>query len=228
MTTAIITAAGTGARFGGEVPKQFLPMKNGASVLENAVAAFEKSSCVDEIILTAPANYIAQLQETLRKFTKVTHIIAGRNTRAESIREAIHAIHQSTEIVLIHDGVRPLVSTALIAAVTNAARTYGAVIPGLPCADTLKKVDPQGNIAATVDRTHLWQVQTPQGFTYTSISAAYKNITDISQLTDDASLIEANGGKVYIVPGEKRNIKITTTEDMHMANALLAHIGGHL
>ncbi|MCL2365203.1 MAG: 2-C-methyl-D-erythritol 4-phosphate cytidylyltransferase [Defluviitaleaceae bacterium] len=230
MTTVIITAAGTGARFGTVVPKQFLPMKNGASVLENAVAAFEKSPCIDEIILTAPANYITQLQQTLRRFTKVTRIIAGRNTRAQSIREAIHAIHPASDMILIHDGVRPLVSTALIAAIAQAARQYGAAIPGLPCVETLKQVNASGEITATVDRARLWQVQTPQGFNRALLCTAYENIADISHLTDDASLIEANGGTVYIIPGEKRNLKITTPEDMQIANAILdlAHIGGHI
>jgi len=221
MTTAIITAAGTGARFGGEIPKQFLPMKNGVSVLENAVAVFEKSLYVDEIIVTAPENYITQLHEMMRRFTKVTRIIAGRATRAESIREAIQAIHPASETILIHDGVRPLVSDALITTIVQAARKHGAAIPGLPCADTLKQVDPSGKITASVDRTHLWQVQTPQGFTRAIICDAYANASNIANHTDDASLVATNGANIHLIPGEKRNLKITTKEDLQIANALL-------
>ena len=221
MTTAIITAAGTGTRFGGEAPKQFLLMKNGASVLENAVTAFEKTPCVNEIILTAPANYLSHVQKIARRFAKVTHVIVGSATRAQSIREAMHAINPATKTILIHDGVRPLVSVRLITDIVKAARQYGAAIPGLPCADTLKKVDVQGKITATIDRAGLWQVQTPQGFSHALICAAYASASTLSNYTDDAALVEANGGTIHIIPGEKRNLKITTPEDLALANALL-------
>jgi len=213
VVSAIITAAGAGARFGGDVPKQFARMANGKRVVENAIAPFLQAG-VGEIILTVPRGY-----ENRVDVPKMVQLLPGGENRAESIRAALACVSDAAEIVLVHDGVRPLVCVSLITAVIAAARVHGAAVPGLPLAETIKEVDAAGRVVATPARARYAAVQTPQGFQRGVIVAAYASADSLAGYTDDASLVEAMGGAVFIVPGQRRNIKITTADDLHIANA---------
>ena len=234
----IIAASGSGLRLGGDMPKQFQPI-GGKPILAHTMDAFNRAGIVSKIIVTAPAEYVARAWEIARDngLHKVRAIITGGDNRAASIYAALKALpfvgtgpenlpkpHSPTEIVLIHDGVRPFVSEDLIQAVAKAASTHDAAITGTPLTDTIKEVDKNAKITATPDRSRFWQVQTPQGFTYELIMKAYvRGEKDgiLSQATDDSMLVERLGITVHMVAGDPGNIKITTQVDLAMGEILL-------
>ncbi|MCL2604391.1 MAG: 2-C-methyl-D-erythritol 4-phosphate cytidylyltransferase [Defluviitaleaceae bacterium] len=222
MVSVIIPASGSGTRFGGEVPKQFLHINN-VPVLARTVMAFQRTEGVGEITVAVPPGYKETVQGMIHKYqlTKVKHIAEGGKSRSESVRAALGMISPRTEIVLVHDGVRPFVSRDLIEKVIDAARLHGAAIAGIPFTDTVKEVDQNGFVYATPERGRFWQIQTPQGFAYEILVNSTGIISDLSGFTDDSAIVEANGVSVYVVPGERGNIKITTQEDMIIAEALL-------
>jgi len=222
MVCAIIPAAGTGKRFGSVTPKQFLHIK-GKPVLAHTVAAFQSVEAVDEIILAVPPGFVETTRGLVNEyaFTKVVHIIEGKKSRAESIIEALYKMSDGADIVLVHDGVRPLVSRSLINAVIAATQQHRAAITAVPVTDTLKKANAAGFITETCDRSLFYQVQTPQGFSCDLLKEAYRAVKNPEAYTDDSAVVEAFGHPVFIVPGEKRNIKITTETDLFFAGVLM-------
>ena len=225
----IITASGSGLRVGGDMPKQFQPI-GGKPVLAHTMAAFNQAQIVGKIVVTAPEEYVNHAWEiaTANKYEKVRGVIAGGASRAESIYAALKALpfmgNTGQEIVLIHDGVRPFVSEDLIKAVAKAAQAHGAAIVGTPLTDTVKEVDKKLKITSTPDRSRLWRVQTPQGFTYDMLMKAYAQGEKdgvLPQATDDSMLVERLGIKVTMVEGAPENIKITTPVDMALGEILL-------
>ncbi|MCL2187262.1 MAG: 2-C-methyl-D-erythritol 4-phosphate cytidylyltransferase [Defluviitaleaceae bacterium] len=226
MVSVIIAAAGSGTRFGGETPKQFLQLGE-KPVLAHSIQVFQRISYVNEIAVAVPQGHACDVLKMVHDhgLCKVKHVIDGCESRSESICNALQHLNPKTEIVLIHDGVRPLVSAEIIHAVTSAARKHGAAITGLPFTDTVKEVDESGRIVATPMRARFRQVQTPQGFLFPLILDAYKNTPSLAGFTDDSAIFEANGGAVYVVEGDPHNIKITTREDLLLAHFLLeAHV----
>ncbi|MCL2203938.1 MAG: 2-C-methyl-D-erythritol 4-phosphate cytidylyltransferase [Defluviitaleaceae bacterium] len=215
MICVIIPASGVGTRFGGDKPKQFLPMQNGLSVLENTLAVFEGLEWIHEIVVTVPAGLCPALRP------QGVTCVEGGASRSESVYKALLRLSPQTEIVLIHDGVRPLVGAGLIEKVADAARKYGAAVAGTVFTDTVKEADATGRVRATPERGRFWQVQTPQGFTYKTLLQAYEETPNLAAFTDDSAILEARGGTVFLVEGARRNIKITTAEDLCIANALL-------
>lgn len=227
-------------RFGGNIPKQF-QLIGDKPILAHTMAAFNNVDIVNKIIVTTPANYINHAWEiaTAHNFSKVRAVIAGGSSRAASIYAALKALpfvdtgealpggtHSASDIVLIHDGVRPFASEALIRAVSDAAGKHGAAITGTPLTDTIKEVDSKSRVTSTPDRSRYWRVQTPQGFTYDTIMKAYAKAEkdgNLDQATDDSMLIERLGITVHMVTGETNNIKITTREDLAMCEVLLQH-----
>jgi len=244
QVSVIITASGSGLRMGGDVPKQFL-LIGGKPVLAHTMDAFNRVSIVDKIVVTAPAEYVNHAWEiaTAHKLNKVRAVIAGGASRAASIYAALKALpfvgtgtgpeklphsgdkpNSPPEIVLIHDGVRPFVSEELIKSVARATQAHGAAIVGTPITDTIKEVDKKLRITSTPDRSRLWRVQTPQGFTYDMIMKAYAQGEKdgiFPQATDDSMLVERLGKPVTMVEGDPGNIKITTPEDMAIGEVLL-------
>ena len=214
----IIPAAGRGVRFGGDGPKQFALLPCGTPVLARTIAVFQAIHQVGEIALAIPAGYEDAALQLVgdHAFTKVKHILAGGESRAHSVYEGLKRL-APTDVVLVHDGVRPFVSEQLVLAVAEAAQKHGAAIAGIPFVDTVKETDINGYVCATPDRNRFWCAQTPQGFNYDQLLDAYEYGVStglLGQVTDDSTLVEAYGGKVFIVPGERSNIKITTPEDM--------------
>lgn len=225
----LIPAAGMGRRMGAAVNKQYLPLGD-RPVLSHTIALFDRHPAVDHILVICPETEMAQCRQQVIEpfgFTKVRGLVAGGSERQDSVRNGLQACQAAAEdIVLIHDGARPLLKPSLVDPVIAAARRHGAAIVGVPVKDTIKQVT-DGMIDTTPDRRRLWQAQTPQGFRYGLIRDAHaRALQQGYRGTDDASLIEWLGAPVAMVEGDYCNIKITTPEDLVLARAFLDNQGG--
>jgi 2-C-methyl-D-erythritol 4-phosphate cytidylyltransferase/2-C-methyl-D-erythritol 2,4-cyclodiphosphate synthase len=213
MIAAIIAAAGSGERFGAPIPKALIHLGD-KTLLAHAISNI--APVVDQIVVTAPAGYEAQIKEITGDGITV---VTGGATRSESVRIGLAAIDESAEFVLVHDAARSLASTALAQSVIDALRAGDvAVIPGLPEVDTVKVVDVDGYVTSTPDRASLRKVQTPQGFSYSVLKAAHEVPQDA---TDDAVLVANAGHRVRIINGEESALKITTPSDLATAMTFL-------
>lgn len=217
---AVVVAAGRSTRLGHD--KLFVGVA-GAEVLAWALRAFEESSEVGEIALVLNASNADRGRALVAAagFSKVRHFCIGGARRQDSVRAGLAAL-AGCEWVAIHDGARPLVTPDLIARGLAAARATGAAIPGVPLKDTVKVVRPDGTaelVAATPDRSALRAIQTPQVFRYELIVDAYRRAP--GEVTDDAALLEVLGHPVVVYPGAYDNLKITTADDLVVAEALL-------
>jgi len=215
--TAIIVAAGEGKRFG--TPKQFLILK-GKQVLEWTIAAFESHQAVDEIILVL--NQDEGRDQFQKQYRKIRAVINGGRRRQDSVLNGFSSLDSTNEdLVLVHDGVRPIVGEDLINRVVKAAFEHGAAVPVLPIEDTVKEVK-EGMVLRTVSREKLFRVQTPQGFFYSILKQALERAKEDEYYgTDEASLVERIGKQVFVVPGDPVNIKITYPGDMKILEAFL-------
>ena len=226
-TVAIIPAAGSGKRMHGGLSKQYLPV-DGKMILLHTLRVFELSPDIDEIILIAPEEDIPMVRQMIvepRGMSKVCHVMAGGKQRQDSVRNGLAVVADHTDIVLIHDAVRPFISESLIRQTVREAEKHGAVTVGMPVKDTIKRVDPGGWIVETMNRQVLWMTQTPQAFRRSVIQEAYRR-ADQDQFygTDDASLVERMGLQVKMIAASYANIKITTPEDLLMAEFLINNI----
>ena len=212
----VIPASGKGTRLGGKIPKQF-QLLGDKPILYRTIAAFHRFDSVAEIAVAVPQGYIPMVQDY--GFDKVCHIIEGGSDRQSSVFKALKCL-SAGGVILIHDGARPFVSEETINNVAQKAIECGAAIAGVPVTDTIKKVNTNGSIIETPNRNHLWQAQTPQGFTYDIIMRAHTQYSTL-EATDDSMLVELLGIPVYIVSGATSNIKITTPEDFAIAKEYL-------
>lgn len=228
-SAAIVLAAGQGKRMQSHVQKQFL-LLSGRPLITYALEAFENSP-VDQIILVAGPDEIRYCQEEIAEkygFSKVTKVIAGGRERYHSVYEGLKAA-EGAEYVLIHDGARPLLNQEIISRALEGAKEYGACVVGMPVKDTIKTSGADGFVESTPDRSALWQVQTPQAFYYPWILEAYKKLFSREEyqqgVTDDGMVLESmTAHKVKLIEGSYFNIKVTTPEDMAVAEALLEFI----
>ncbi len=221
----IIAAAGKGLRMKSDTPKQYLPIL-GIPVLSHTLLNFEKINAVDEIILAVPEDDFERCKRKIIEpfgFKKTIHLVAGGISRNDSVFNCLEFLNLSVinarkTLVLIHDGVRPLVNETIIHKAIDQARHLGAAIPVMPVTDTLKKSADNQTIIETIERKGLYLAQTPQAFRFDIIFNAYR-FTRNHHLsgTDDAELVEQAGIDVYRFDGSMRNIKITTPEDMELA-----------
>ncbi len=223
MNTAIIAAAGAGTRMASDRPKQFLLLA-GTPVIIHTLKPFEECDSIHEVIVVLPAEESAGFLSLVGKFglRKVTRVVPGGVTRADSVKRGLMAIRSATaEIVVVHDGVRPFVRVEEIENTIAAAQTDGAAILVAPVTDTVKQVSGE-RVVRTLDRVELRRALTPQCFQYELLRQAYQNadVNDPS-LTDESALVEQIGQPVTIVEGSPRNIKITTPGDLAFAEALL-------
>jgi len=223
MNIAIIAAAGAGTRMVSDRPKQFLLLA-GTPILFHTLKPFEQCDSIHEVIVVLPAEESAGFLSLAGKFgvRKVARVVPGGATRAESVRRGLMAIRSATaEIVVVHDGVRPFVTVEEIENTIAAAQLNGAAILVAPATDTIKQVNDQ-RVEKTLDRRVLRRALTPQCFRYELLREAYQraDLTDPT-LTDESALVEQLGKSVSIVEGSSRNIKITTAEDLAVAEALL-------
>jgi 2-C-methyl-D-erythritol 4-phosphate cytidylyltransferase len=205
-TWAIVVAAGGGTRFG--AAKQFARL-GGATVLDRAVGVAAESC--DGVVVVLPADALWDAPAPVRTAT-------GGATRSESVRAGLAYVPDDADVVVVHDAARPLASRRLFAAVLAAiADGADAAVPGLPVVDTLKRVR-DDNVVETVSRDGLVAVQTPQAFRASALRAAHESG---AIETDDAALVEAAGGRVVVVEGERRNLKLTLVDDLELAQALI-------
>ncbi len=214
--SAIIVAAGGGKRFGG--PKQFASL-GGRPILERVLERFESSRDVDAIVLVLPPG---QHGETYRsRFGKLTAVVEGGARRQDSAWRGFRCLNrETTELVLVHDGARPLVDDGLIRRVVERTRKEGAAVPVIPLEDTIKEIR-EGLVGRTLDRSRLFRIQTPQGFLYPLLEKAFEKARQERPfVTDEAMLLELAGIPVSVVEGDPRNIKITTPRDIKIAEVL--------
>jgi 2-C-methyl-D-erythritol 4-phosphate cytidylyltransferase len=217
---AVIVAAGSGKRMGGDISKQFLILGE-KPIIVHTVKKFEEIKEIEEIVLVTAKPYIQYVEGLKMEYgwKKVT-VVEGGKERYNSVLKGIYALRDDTEIVLIHDGVRPFVTEKNILDVVKKADTTGACILAVPVKDTIKAVDENGMVVSTPDRNTLWSVQTPQGFRLDLLKKAYKSIENFETITDDAMVMEKAGYNVAVVMGSYQNIKITTPDDLVMGNAM--------
>lgn len=219
----LVPAAGLGRRMGGSIPKPYLCL-NGEPVLLRTLALFQSHPLVDAIVVVAAADQLAECQELIdmAPLDKVVQVVAGGAERQDSVRHGLLAMPaDEQDVVLIHDGVRPLFPAEGISEVVARARQIGACVVGVPVKDTMKEVE-NGYIVATPPRQKLWAAQTPQAFRYGLIREAHLLAAAKGYAgTDDASLVEWLGHPVEMIAGDYRNLKLTTPEDVLIAQALL-------
>jgi 2-C-methyl-D-erythritol 4-phosphate cytidylyltransferase/2-C-methyl-D-erythritol 2,4-cyclodiphosphate synthase len=220
---ALVVAAGRGARFGGEQPKQYA-MLAGRPLLHHGLAALAGHPAVEGVRAVIHADDMA-LYESAAEGLALLDPVSGGANRQDSVRLGLESLEElAPERVLIHDGARPLVSAEVIDRVLQALEQTPGAVAALPLADTLKR-EQDGKIAETVARQGLWRAQTPQGFHYPAILAAHRTATG-AELTDDAAVAEQAGLPVALVQGSPDNLKVTTPEDLARAEAILAGSGG--
>ncbi len=222
---AIIPAAGMGKRMGAEINKQYLLLA-GKPILAHTLRVFEDAPLVDDIYVVVPEAEIPYCREHVVEhygFTKVRRIVAGGSERQNSVMNGLKAVTDvgGDDVVLIHDGVRPFISQHVLERAVDTARRHDGALVAVPVKDTVKVVR-EGIVRETPPREELWLAQTPQAFRYAVIMAAHEIAEAERYLsTDDAALVEWLGKDIHIVMGEYRNIKITTPEDLVLAEAFL-------
>jgi 2-C-methyl-D-erythritol 4-phosphate cytidylyltransferase/2-C-methyl-D-erythritol 2,4-cyclodiphosphate synthase len=220
---AVIVAAGSGSRMGMSIPKQYA-MLAGVPVLTRALAPFLSHPEISQVVVVCQAARLAETEALCASHGLLSprlRFVAGGRRRQDSVLAGLRAVAAETEIVLVHDGARPLATAALIDRCLAAARRDGAAIAAIEAQDTLKRRDENGQIAATVSRDGLWQAQTPQAARLDLLLAAFAQFGQVD-VTDEAALLEMAGVPVTLVAGECSNIKITHQEDLVLAEKLLA------
>jgi 2-C-methyl-D-erythritol 4-phosphate cytidylyltransferase len=219
----VVVAAGRSTRMGGEQPKQYLPVA-GVPLLLRALRPFTSHPDVSHVVVVlspADAERPPEFLDTLRGESMT--IVAGGRERADSVAAGLQALPAGCAIVLVHDGARPFVDRGVIDAVIGHARAGEGAVAAVPVSDTIKEVEGPDPLLVrrTVPREGLWRAQTPQGFPRALLERAYAQAgAAASAATDDASLVEACGGSVRVVPDSPRNLKITTRDDLAVAEAL--------
>ncbi|MBA3355756.1 MAG: 2-C-methyl-D-erythritol 4-phosphate cytidylyltransferase [Pyrinomonadaceae bacterium] len=222
MNVAIIAAAGQGTRMGGNRAKQFLELA-GTPIIIHTLRSFELCDAIQEIILVLPAPDTAGFLAIAEKhrLRKLSQIVPGGTTRAESVLRGLLAVRSATEIIAVHDGVRPFVTSDEITKTVKAAEANEAAILTAAVTDTIKEVS-NGIVARTLPRKVLRRSLTPQCFRFELLRRAYEQADVLDpDLTDESALVERLGVKVTIVEGSSRNIKITNQEDLVVGEAIL-------
>jgi 2-C-methyl-D-erythritol 4-phosphate cytidylyltransferase len=219
---AVVPAAGQGRRMGQK--KQALLLA-GQPVLRWTIEALEATPSVYAVVVTVPAEDVADWQHRLAGCSKVGTVLAGGAERQESVRLALGLVPDGVEWILVHDGVRPCVTPELMARVIDEAAQHGAAIAALPVSETIKRGD-GGWVKETVERDGLWAVQTPQVFRAAVLREAHRRaVAEGITGTDDAALVERLGVPIRLVPGRPDNLKITRPDDLPLAEAFLARTG---
>lgn len=225
---ALIVAAGRGRRLGAPLPKQYLDLA-GRPILARVLAAFDRAACIERLVLVLPAQDIVRCRdELIAPLGLQTPLVvtAGGDERQDSVRNGLAALDDlpGDAVVAIHDGVRPFLDPGLLSRCIDTAARCGSCIPVLPLVDTVKALDAAGRVVGSPDRGRLFAAQTPQVFCLALIREAHAAAAGgrSRYATDDAALVEALGRPVETTAGHRWNIKITTTEDLDLARALLA------
>jgi 2-C-methyl-D-erythritol 4-phosphate cytidylyltransferase len=222
--TALIPAAGMGKRMGKPVAKQFLQLGD-KPMLAHTLLAFQCAAEVDEIIpILSREDMESCLRDIIEQYhiTKVKTLVVGGKERQDSVAHGLHKLEADSSIVLVHDGVRPFVTSEMIRDIVELVKKGECVAVGVPIKDTIKEVDDNRIVRHTLERSRLWAIQTPQAFPVKVLTRAYEEASKNKiYATDDATLVERAGGTVRVVMGSYENIKITTPEDLILAEEIL-------
>ena len=214
----IIVAGGSGKRMGGSLPKQFA-LVGGKPILARTINTFRKALPASRIVVVLPAEYIEFWKNFSARFEIAKHsVIEGGKERFYSVRNGIEVLSDAVDLIAVHDGVRPFASKEMILRAVDCATQHGSAIPVVRAVDSYRAVD--GENSKIIDRTPLRIVQTPQIFAAPILRAAYDTLF-LSEFTDDASVVEYSGEKVTLCEGEYSNIKITTPNDLIIAEAII-------
>jgi len=220
---AIIPAAGTGLRMGGATPKQFLSLE-GIPIFVHTLRKFAASEAIDEIFLGVRPEDMdrASSEISTEHFAKAVRLVAGGASRQETVARCLNQAPMDTEVVVVHDAVRPFIELTMIRQIVEAARQDGAAILGIPSVDTVKKVERQ-TILGTIPRERIVLAQTPQAFRYALLRQAFDRALGEGYYgTDESSLVEHDGHEVKVLMGSDRNIKITKPSDLPLARLYIA------
>ncbi len=224
LVSAIVVAGGTGVRMNSHIPKQYLPLGN-MPILAHTLNAIARCPLIEKMYVVVPEADFEYCEKNILSFMDrrvFVRWVPGGRTRQESVFHGLTAMDDKRGIVLIHDGVRPFVTQAQILQCITEAQTHGACILGIPLQDTVKACDVENNISYTIARANLWRAQTPQAFYLEWLYEAHEHaVSQGIEATDDAYLLEVLGKRIKIIRGSVRNIKITTPEDLALAEALL-------
>jgi 2-C-methyl-D-erythritol 4-phosphate cytidylyltransferase len=222
--TALIPAAGMGKRMGKAVAKQFLPLGD-KPMLAHTLLVFQRAPEIDEIIPVLSEEDMENcLRDVIEQYhiTKVKTLVVGGKERQDSVKNGLQKLEKDASIVLVHDGVRPFVTHEMIKESIELAKKGECIAVGVPIKDTIKEVDNKNIVCRTLERNRLWAIQTPQTFPVKILRRAYEESQQHNRYgTDDASLVEQAGGKVRVIMGSYENIKITTPEDLILAEEIL-------
>lgn len=219
---AIVPAAGRGERLGPGAPKALREI-GGTPMLVYAVKALAESPLVDLVVVAAPADSVEQVRALVDgpSYGADVVVVAGGETRSESVARALINLPDDVDVVLVHDAARPLVPVEVVSAVAAAVREgHEAVVPVVPVVDTIKSVDSDGNIMGTVPRDDLRAAQTPQGFTREVLQRAHAEVD--APVTDDAGMVESLGFPIHAVDGHEDSFKVTRPIDVVLAEAVIA------
>jgi 2-C-methyl-D-erythritol 4-phosphate cytidylyltransferase / 2-C-methyl-D-erythritol 2,4-cyclodiphosphate synthase len=218
--TAIIAAGGQGVRFGGDLPKQLISLA-GRPILQRSVEAFVQHDRITDLVVSLPPGLTANVPAYLRSSAKPLQVVEGGERRQDSVARAFARLASDVDVVVIHDAVRPLVTAALIEQTVDAAIAHGAAIAALPATDTVKRSDERGFIVETLPRSQIFLAQTPQAFRVGILREALASAPATADATDEAALVERAGYAVQVVAGDPRNVKITTADDLELAERLV-------
>jgi 2-C-methyl-D-erythritol 4-phosphate cytidylyltransferase len=220
-TAAIVPAAGRGERLGVGTPKALRPLA-GTPMLVHAIRALEASRCVDVIVVVAPEEHVASVSGLVADMDIEIHVVQGGETRQSSVARGLIMLPEDVDVVLVHDAARPLVPPDVVASVVAAVQAGNpAVIPVIAVVDTVKEVDDGDHVTATVDRSRLRAVQTPQGFQRDVLQSVHAR-AETEDTTDDAGLVEMAGIPVLVVEGHDEALKVTRPLDLLIAESIIA------
>ena len=218
--TAIVLAAGKGERFKSKVPKPLVKIHS-KPIIAYSLQAFSAHPSVKDIIVVVNAANRGAVIKIIERYRidKISGIVKGGRRRQDSVKNGLKAVNPCSDVVLIHDSARPFINMQMVSSLIAAGQKHGAAIAAVPVKATIKVVSRSGKVQETLDRSRLWEIQTPQVFKKALLLEAYKRFSKLD-VTDDAGLVEKLGAHVAIVMGAYTNIKITTPEDLAIAEVI--------
>ncbi len=222
--TVLIPAAGSGRRMGGEIEKQFLIL-GGKPIVVHTIQRFQDSDLIDKIYLIVPENRVEYCKEEIvikYGLSRVTEIVAGGKERQDSVYNGLKRVNADTDLIMIHDSVRPFFPDRIIRESIEAAQRYGSVVVAVPEKDTIKEISDDMIVLKTIARERLWRIQTPQTFCREVIISAFKKAIEEGYCgTDESSLVERAGLQIRVIIGSYLNIKITDPEDILLGEMIM-------